>query len=234
MKHLITYNGIALESIAPVKVEDIRVSPIKYSPVARPRAMRFGSEFVRMYGNERTVAITFALLDDDITSRHDALININQWARTDAEYKLELPSDPVRYLMCVCTAKPEPSTRQWWENKLRIVFTCFDNPYWTSHERSIACGTEFIVYGNAPPLMRIERTLSSSASNQSYSNGAQTLTFSTIPAGNMVIDLNKQTAKVGTSSIMQYYQASGAFIIPKTGVQTITGTGTVKYKERFE
>jgi hypothetical protein len=90
------------------------------------------------------------------------------------------------------------------------------------------------VNGDAPPLMRIERTLSSSASNQSYSNGTQTMTFSTIPAGDMVIDLNNQTAKVGTSSIMPYYQPSGSFIIPKTGIQSISGTGTVKYKERFE
>ena len=50
----------------------------------------------------------------------------------------------------------------------------------------------------------------------------------------MVIDLNNQTAKVRSNSIMQYYQPSGSFIIPKTGTQTITGTGTVKYKERWE
>jgi hypothetical protein len=50
----------------------------------------------------------------------------------------------------------------------------------------------------------------------------------------MVIDLNAQTAQVGNTSIMQYYQPSGSFIIPRTGAQTITGTGTVKYRERWE
>jgi hypothetical protein len=83
--------------------------------------------------------------------------------------------------------------------------------------------------------MRIERTVSgSAASNQSYSNSAQTMTFSLIPVGDMVIDLNAQTAAVGGTSIMQYYQPSGSFIMPKTGIQTITGTGTVKYRERWE
>ena len=231
---MIIYNGIALESIASVKIEDIRVSPIKYNAVVRPRAVRFGSEFVRMRGGERTVAITFAVLNDDHISRNESLMNISKWARTDAEYKLELPESPYRYLVCVCTSKPEPSTRQWWESKLRLVFTCYDNPYWNSYEKSVACGTQFNVLGDAPPLMRIERTLGSSASNQSYSNGTQTMTFSTIPAGNMVIDLNNQTARVGSTSIMNYYQASGSFIIPRTGVQTITGTGTVVYRERFE
>ena len=232
---MIVFNGRTLESVAPVKIEDIRVSPIQLNPVVRQRAIRFGSEFVRMGGGERTVAITFALLDMNRINRHESIMNISQWAKTDKEYRLELPIDPNRYLVGVCTSKPEPSTRQWYESKLRLVFTCFSDPYWISKgERSVACGTQFNVIGDAPPLMRIERTLSSAKNNQSYSDGTNTMTFSTIPAGNMVIDLNNQTAVVGSSYIMGNYQASGHFIIPKTGIQTITGTGTVKYRERFE
>lgn len=232
---MIVFNGVSLESVANVKIDDIRVSPIKLNPVARGRAIRFGSEFVRMGGGERTVTITFALLDRNEINRHAAIMAISQWAKTDAEYRLELPTEPNRYLMCVCTSKPEPSTRQWWESKLRLAFTCYDNPYWTSkNEKSVSCGTSFNVLGDAPPIMTITRTLTSTASNQTYSNGSQSMTFTTIPSGTMTIDLNNQTAKVGSSSIMQYYNASGRFIIPKTGTQTISGTGTVKYKERWE
>ncbi len=232
---MIVFNGVSLDSVAGVRIEDIKVSPIRYNPVVRPRAIRFGSEFVRMGGGERTVTVSFALLDKDMINRHESLMNLSKWARTDAEYKLELPTDVNRYLVCVCTFKPEPSTRAWWENKLKLVFTCYNNPYWTARqEKSVACGTAFTVLGDAPPLMRIERTLASSASDQSYSDGTDTMTFSTIPAGSMVIDLNDQTAKVGSTSIMQYYQASGSFIIPAVGTHTITGTGTVKYKERWE
>lgn len=233
---MILYNGIALESIAPVMIEDIRVSPIKLNPVVRSRAIRFGSKFVRMGGDERTVTITFALLDSNQVSRFEKLLAISQWAKTDQEYKIELPVAPGRYLMGVCTAKPEPSTRQWWESKLRLVFTCYDNPYWNNvNEKSVACGTAFTVMGDAPPLMRIERTVSGSdVSNQTYSNGIQSMTFGTIPVGNMVIDLNEQTAVVGNSSIMPYYNTYSHFIIPMTGTQTISGTGTVKYRERWE
>ena len=233
---MIVFDGISLNSVANVKIEDIRVSPVKLNPVTRPRAIRGGSDFVRMRDGERTVTITFAVQDMDIVNRTASLQAIRQWAKSDKEYKLELLTDPNKYLMCVCTAKPEPSTRQWWEAKLRLVFTCFDDPYWiTKKEYSVACGTAFSVLGDAPPLMRIERTVSgSAASNQSYSNSAQTMTFTTIPVGNMVIDLNKQTAAVGTTSIMQYYNPTGSFIIPQTGRQTITGTGTVKYRERYE
>ena len=157
------------------------------------------------------------------------------WAKTDKEYKIELPQDPLRYLQCVCTGKPEPSTRAWWENKLRLTFTCYENPYWTSKaENSVACGTSFFVHGDAPPLMQVRRTLSSAASGQSYGDGVNTMTFTTIPAGNMVIDANAQTAVVGNNSIMQYYQPAGAFIVPKVGTNNITGTGTVYYRERWE
>ena len=232
---MIIFNGTALESVAHVMVEDIRVSPIQLNPVERPRALQFGSEFVRMGGGTRTVTITFAVLEQDKILRHEVLMAISQWAKTDGEYMIELPTDPNRCLYGVCTAKPEPSTRQWYESKLRLVFTCISNPFWTSKgEKSVACGTQFNALGDAPPIMRIERTLSGSASNQSYSNSVQTMTFSTIPVGDMVIDLNNQTAEVGGTSIMNYYQPSGAFIIPRTGSQTITGTGTVKYRERWK
>lgn len=231
---MISFNGVPLDSVAPVRIDDIRVNPIKYSPITRPRAVQFGSEFVLMRGGERTVVVTFALLERDQIMRRTYLSNISEWAKTDAEYMIEVSSVPGRCLYGVCTSKPEPSTRVWWENKLRVSFTCYNNPFWTGTEKSVSCGTQFCALGDAPPLMRIERTLASSASNQSYSNSTQTMTFSTIPAGDMVIDLNRQTAKVGLNSIMQYYQPSGQFIIPRAGYQTITGTGTVKYRERFE
>lgn len=232
---MIVFNGISLDSVANVMVEDIRVSPIEYNPVVRPRAIRWGSEFVRMGGGERRVTISLAILDKNKITRHEAFVNLAKWARSDAEYRLELPTDPTRFLQCVCTVKPEPSTRAWWENKLKLIFTCFNNPYWTNKgEKAVPCGTAFTANGDAPPLMRIERTLSEAATNQSYSNGTQSMTFSTIPAGDMVIDLDAQTAAVGNTSIMQYYAPSGSFIVPQTGSQTITGTGTVKYRERWE
>ena len=232
---MIFYDGVSLKSVADVKIEDIRVSPIQYEPVTRPRPVRGGSVLVRNRAGTRTVAITFALLKDDEIARQKALDAINQWAKTDKEYRLDLPGHPERYLMAVCTSKPEPSLRQWWESKLRLVFTCFENPYWNSKaEKSAACGSDFFVLGDAEPLMRIERTLSGAASDQAYTSGGKTMTFSTIPAGNMIIDLNNQTAVVGNTDIMQYYNVNSRFIIPKTGAMKITGTGTIKYRERFE
>ena len=232
---MIVFDGKSLESVANVKIEDIRVSPIDYDPVSRPRAIRGGSDFVRNRAGTRTVAVTFALLDDNKVSRQAQLMAVSQWAKADKEYRLDVPGHPEHYLMCVCTNKPEPSLRQWWESKLRIVFTCYDNPYWNSiKEKSVACGSDFYALGDAPPLMRIERTLDSSASNQSYGLGGNTITFSTIPAGKLVIDLDRQTAVVGTTNIMQYYNVNSRFLIPSTGGMKVTGTGTVYYRERWQ
>ena len=232
---MIVYDGVSLESVAGVKIEDVRVNPIQYDEVTRPRAIRGGSDFVRSRAGTRTIAITFALLNDNMVSRQAAIDSIRAWAKNDKEYRLELPGHPNHYLMAICTDKPDPSLRQWWEAKLRLVFTCYENPYWNAKaEKSVACGTAFTVLGDAPPLMRIERTLSGAASDQSYSLDGRTMTFSTIPSGDLVIDLDNQTAAVGNTDIMQYYNVNSKFIIPRTGTQTITGTGTVKYRERWQ
>ena len=237
---MIVFDGISLNSVAKVDIDDIYVSPIQYDFIARARAIRGGSDFVRSRAGTRTVTITFALLNMDMVNRQKSLLAISEWAKDDKEYKLELPGHPEHYLVATCTSKPSPSLRQWWEGSLRLVFTCFDNPYWNARaEKSVACGSAAFILGDAPPLMRIERTVSgSAASNQSYSLDGKTITFSTIPVGNAVIDLDNQTAySVNGSTVtnlMQYYNVNSRFLIPRTGNVNITGTGTVKYRERWQ
>ena len=237
---MIVYDGISLNSVAGIKVKDVQVSPIQYDEVTRPRAIRGGSDFVRSRAGTRTVVITFALIEENDINRQSALLAISQWAKNDNEYRLELPGHPEHYLMAICTDKPEPSLRQWWESKLRLVFTCYDNPYWNAKaEKSVACGTAAFILGDAPPLMRIERTGSGSAvSNQGYTLDGKTITFSTIPVGNAVIDLDNQIAfSVNGSTVtdlMQYYNVNSRFLIPRTGSVNVTGTGTVKYRERWQ
>lgn len=231
---MITYDGVRMDSIASVQIEDIRISPIKYEPVARSRPVKAGSDFVRNRKGTRTVVVTFVLLDENEVNRQQSIIELCAWAKDDREYKIEIDNYPELFLTGICTQKPEVSLREWWQS-VQFVFTCFNDPYFNStSEKSASCGTDFFVLGDAPPLMRIERTLGSSASNQSYGLNGNTITFSTIPAGNLVIDLDKETAVVGSTDIMQYYTMNSKFLVPKTGQQKVTGTGTVKYRERWE
>lgn len=234
MASMILFDGVDIQSVADVKIEDIRVSEIQIKDIARDRPISPGSTFVRAKYGTRTVSVTFALLNDNRISRHAALMAINAWAKSDKEYKIELPQSPDFYLVGTCTAKPDPSVRQWWESKLRLVFTCFENPFWTSKvEKSVACGTAYFVQGNAEPLMRIIKTREADASDVQYALNGRTIRFTTVPAGDMEIDVNHQTAKVGTASIMGNYNIVSRWIIPAVGLQTVTGDGTVKYRERW-
>ena len=231
---MIVFDGVDMQSVANVKIEDVRVSSIQYAPLARARSSSAGSVFVRNRPGTRTVTVTFALLKQERVSRQAALAAISAWAKTDKEYKLELPGHPDRFLTATCTAKPDPSLRQWWEAKLKIVFTCYNDPFWNDNvEKSAACGTEFFVLGDAPPKMRIERTLAAAASNQSYTMDGKTITFSTIPQGDMVIDLDAETATVDGVVIMQYYAITSRWPELRPGTNEVTGTGTVKYRERW-
>lgn len=231
---MILFDGVDMNSVADVKIEDIRVSSVQIKDTVRERPISAGSQFVRAKYGTRTVTVTFALLNDNRISRHAALMAINAWAKSDKEYKIELPQSPDFYLVGTCTAKPDPSVRQWWESKLRLVFTCFENPFWTSKvEKSVACGTAYFVQGNAEPLMRIIKTREADASDVQYALNGRTIRFTTVPAGDMEIDVNHQTAKVGTASIMGNYNIVSHWIIPAVGLQTVTGDGTVKYRERW-
>lgn len=230
---MIYFNDVALESVAPVMIEDVRISPIQRSVTARQRPIRPGADFVRVTDGLRTVAITFGLLSQHTEDRQRQLDAIKAWARSDQPQRLELPYHDNVYLLALATELPEPSMRQWWESKLRMVFTCYD-PYWRANaEHSCACGTAFTAMGDAEPLMRIENTFADAVTNQAYTRGDDTMTFSTIPAGVLKIDFNAQTAAVNGTSIMDKYVFGSTFLTPQIGSQTITGAGTVYWRERW-
>lgn len=230
---MIKFDGVDLEDIAPVRIDDISVPPMDIQPVARQN-VGIGQRFVRMTGGQRVITITFALLIENKDERHEALENIKEWAKPWKECALILPQDETKHFDCICTGYPVPSYRQWWQNGLQLVFTTFENPYWTSNDESRGnTGQQLTIGGTAPPLMRIERRLTSRVASQTYAANGRSMLFTQIPAGNMIIDLNKQTAEVSGTTIMQYFGKTSRFIEPVVGNMTITGNGTVYYRERW-
>ena len=230
---MIYYRGIALESIAPVKIEDIRVSPIIQAPVARDRPLDAGQAFIRTHEGTRSVSVTFAIMEQRPDIRQRYIEAVTAWALTEAPAAMQLPNHSGKLLDVLCTGLPEPSTRQWWESRLNLNFTAFDPFFYDITEKSAECGTALTILGNAPPKMRITHTLSAQG-DLTYSDGTNSMAFASVPAGDLVIDLNKQTARVGTTSIMSCLSFTSRFIIPKTGSVTITGSGTVKWRERWQ
>lgn len=230
---MIFFNSVALESVAPVMIEDIRVSPIVQLPVSRDRPLQAGAAFIRARESTRTIGITFSILEQEYSIRQRYIEAVTAWALSDKPAPMQLPYHTDKLIDVLCTGLPEPSTRQWWESRLNLSFTAYDPFFYSTLEKTAACGTAFTVQGNAPPKMRIEHTLSA-AGDLTYSDGVNTMSFANVPAGDVVIDLNEQTARVGNSSIMSGYALTSQFIIPRTGAITITGTGTVKYRERWQ
>ena len=194
---MIWFNEEALLDVAPVKIVDILVSPIQMTPTARQRPIKWGADFVRMGGGVRTVSVDFALLTDDMSSRQAILKQITRWARQVDIGTLRINGHEDMFLRATCTALPEPSMRQWWESKLRVVFTAFD-PYWISDFQTVkefSGGTlSTFIDGDAPALIRLEWT-NTAVSDWSFTANGQTMAFSSIPAGEIVIDLNAK--KVG-------------------------------------
>jgi predicted phage tail component-like protein len=233
MARMIYYGGEALETVAPVKIVDIVDSGVQIVPKTRDRPIRPGTDFVRNHLSERTITVTFALLTQDMLARNAQIESLLKWAYSREPKRLELPTKSGRYLMAVCTQLPGPSARQWFESSLTLVFTCYD-PFWYDVvEHHANCGDDpFYVNGSGEPVMRIEDTLDTAA-QRVYSDGTDTMTFTLVPAGDLVIDLEQQTAKVDGVSCMDQFTFSSSFILPHTGQTTITGSGTVYWRERW-
>ena len=230
---MIYFNGNAMEVAAPVRVVDIVVGGVEVSPTTRDRPIRAGADFVRNHYGIRTVIITFALLTQSTTERTRQMEALLTWAASDKPERLELPTNPGRYLMAVCTALPSPSARKWWEDNLSFTFTCYEPFWYDTVEKSAGCGsTAFFVGGSAPPVMQIKDTLSAAA-QRVYSDGTDTMTFTEVPAGDLVVDLELQTAAVGGTPCMDQFTFASTFIQPRTGWMTITGSGTVYWRERW-
>ena len=201
---MITFNGLDLEDIAPVMIEDIRVSPLQAKPVVQQK-VGLGQDFIRMSDGQRTITITFALQIEDKDERFAYLEAIKEWAKPFDQYPLILPMFPDKHYDVRCTSFPEPSYRQWWETKLRLVFTTFENPYLTSNDEIRAnCNDPLTIGGTAPPMVRIERKLTSRVANQTYACNGRSMFFSEIQAGQLTVDLNKETADVSGTSMMRF------------------------------
>lgn len=232
---MVIFNNVSIEEIPGLMVEDIQVSPIELSPLMRQRPIRFGADYVRITGGTRTVTVSFALLQMDRDYRSKLLMEVTKWARTDTPGKLQVTGYNDMYLMALCTQLPAPSSRQWWEDGLKVVFTAFE-PYWISETvKSAQVNESFTVMGTAPPLMRIEKTISQVIQNVSWACGGDTMLFTDLPAGSLVIDLDRQTAVVGSTNVMDRFTLGSTFIRPRPGGQLILGTsGTIFWQERWE
>jgi hypothetical protein len=88
--------------------------------------------------------------------------------------------------------------------------------------------------GSAEPLVRIETTLEEAASSLVWSDGTNTLTLSgTIPVGTVTVDLNRQTVRHSNGTSLSPLITLASRFPAITRKMTITGPGTIYWRERY-
>ncbi len=237
---MIIYNGIDITDVAPVDIADIVVSGVKRNVVSRDRMTHAGAEFVRVTDQTRQVTITLADRTNDEETRLSEIDAINAWAAGDQPGKLVLPYRDGKYLMALCASFVEPSYRQWWETKLKLVFTCYDPYFYAPAENSVSVSTMgrvFRLTGTAEPLVRIETVLTQERQSLSWTVNSKTLELSgTIPAGTVTVDLNAQTIRHsnGTTNLNAMLTLASRFPEIKRSMSVeASRSGTLYWRERY-
>ncbi len=233
---MLLFDGVALESVAPVRIDDIVVSPVTQAATVVDRAVLSGADFVRIRGKTRTITITFAILTNDMQNRATYMQSVRRWAAKAQPCRMMLPDRIGQYIMAVCTTPPSLSLRKWWET-VKMVFTSYEPFFESTGENSSACGTPFMVNGSAEPRMQIRENISQALDAPSWVwNGKKTISLSgTVGPGALVIDLTRQMITLNGQSIMSSYVFPDSdFFAPQIGYNNITGPGRVFWRERWE
>lgn len=232
---MLVYDGRAMEDVAPVNLIDVQIGPIKRQITARDRALRSGADFVRIRGQTRAIAITYALRESDADVRAGWQQAVLTWAIRQGPRKLLLPDRQARYIEAICTAPPEYLTREWWK-PCKMVFTAYDPYFVDTDERYAACGTGFMVNGSAEPKMRIRAELDAAISDPVWTrNGNESIRLrGSVGPGALEIDLNAQTITLNGYSLMRQYRFDSTFFSPALGCNVIDGPGRVYWRERWE
>lgn len=139
----ITLDGVPLETVdETVFVTDV-VCTEKRDPLL---CIKSGGGSVVTGADRAALEVTVCVeVHEHQPSRRQMVVDrIHAWSEG---YRLQLATQPGRYLQVVCTARPSVSTLHWTE-ELRWVFTAGAVPFWQEEEARSVGGT-----GNAVRLM---------------------------------------------------------------------------------
>lgn len=228
------FDGVDIETISPVKIIDITVGQPKQSVVTAPRPISPGQAFIRSTYTTRVITVQFALLITSPIEREAALQALRAWAHPGQPGTLTVDSRPGQSITAVCTGLPDPSMRQWWEDKLKITFTCYDPLFVDITEQTAASGAQAVVLGDAPPLAYLTIDVGSGYNTVTVTDGTRTLTLSgQMSAGTITIDLEHEKITHSVDgNISSLLTLTSRFPQLKIGINTITGA-ILHYKPRW-
>lgn len=232
---MVIYHGVALEDVIPARILDVKVSSIKTKVTARDRAVMDGAVFVSRRGESRTVTVLFTVLERDMTLRAEHAQKLRAWATADKPAPLTVPQRAHQRLMAVCTALPDVSGRDWWE-QLSMTFTAYDPYFVDAAQKMVPCGLPFLVEGSGPPEIFLRAALEEAITAPDWSlDGAKTLGLTgSVGPGALEIDFGSQSITLNGDSIMDRYAFGSTFFDIGPGPHTVTGTGALYWRERWQ
>jgi len=231
---MVRLNGIALESIAPIKRNTVFVSPPKIKTEWFDWPISNGAQYIRSRFDVREIRIDIYLAISNTEQRLHYINLINTWATYSTPQALEFPSMPGKYIMAKVSKLPGPSTREWWE-KLTLEFTAGD-PFFLDYDYLVApCGIPFEIYGNGAASAYIQDVEATSTTDPEWElDSDKTIALDgTFAAGTFKVDLDSKKVYLDDVSQMQYVTLQSRFFELEPGIHTIAGSGTIFYKQRW-
>jgi hypothetical protein len=232
---MVTYNGVALDDIAPVLIGGEYPDPPKVKVEWKDKPITIGSHFIRSRYEIRKIKIAFYLPVIDAEERAEYMSAIFGWARSPSPLPLKLSKRPGKYINAVLSEFPAASAEKWWE-KLEIEFEAGDPFFYDDGEKAVAVGTSFAIESpEGIENARIEWANPSTASSPAWVlDGITTITISgSVAAGAVLLYTNPIYATLAGTSIMDQVTIASRPFELAYGAHIITGNGTLFYRERW-
>ena len=235
---MVTFDGIILTEILPqIAFVNISIGSPSIETTTRDMPGRPGSFYVRNRYGTRNVVITLSLELPDELSRSTARNALFAWCSKTEPKWLQLEQVPGRHLIAVCTALPDFSVRDWWED-LQIIFTAIDPFFVDDTEKSVNVGETFTISGDANALAVIRQTQIEGATNPKWiiDTGAF-VQLDALINGDIVIDFDAFYIENDGAPISSQLTLDSRFFDFPPGSHTVTGDGgaggVVYWRERW-
>lgn len=234
---MVEFNGVDMSDVAPVLLLDIAVASPAVQATTQSRPLSDGTSFVRRTRGERTVAVSFVLMEQHAEKRRNALAALTAWLASPHPLPLRTTPEENGYLLAVCTRYPDQSSRQYWE-ALEIVFTAFDPAYRSLAENVQPVDSPVMVARSEPPLMRIEQRIDQPLTAPRWTLGSAHLELTgTVGVGQLIIDFDQQTILLNGQSALRQLTIDSVFFTLNQGANRIVCTGgaggTLYWRERW-
>lgn len=231
---MVSFNGVRLDAVAPVRILDGVDNAATVALVLRERVVSNGAYFAQRRLSTMKEVVTFTLPVSDSAKRESYMRAIRAWCTTTAPAPLLMPKYDGLYTMAICSAMPTRSARDWWE-ELTIEFVVPEPCYIEAARHiNVLSAIPFTVEGTYNPLAQIKYTVPASTSDLTWTLDGVTFSLAGVVAtGELVIDLNTKTATVAGASVLGQIPLSQDIPDLSPGVHVLTGNGSLLWQTRW-